>query len=281
MRVAVTGISGFTGRYVADALAAAGLDCVPLEVDVTDREAVAGAVADTAFDHLIHLAGLAYVDNSEWRSFYQVHQLGTFDLLDAVARIRPHARCILASSAQVYGPGAEGLITEDAPINPANHYASSKAAMEMGASLWNDRLDVVIARPFNYTGVGQDQAFLIPKLVAHFRERAPRVELGNRWVRRDFGDVRAVAAAYVGLILADQAPRVVNISSGVVHSIDEVLAMLTELSGHQITVDTNPAFVRANDVPVLGGDNSRLAATLPDWRSRDFGETLSWMYKAA
>ncbi len=278
MRIALTGASGFTGRYVADALDRAGFGHVALDVDLRDPSAVDQAVAGTRFDALIHLAGKAFVDSTDWQSFYTVNQIGTFNLLDAVARHHPASRCVLAGSAQVYGPGAEGLIGESTPINPANHYAISKAAMELGASAWKDRLDIVIARPFNYTGIGQGVEYLVPKLVDHFRRKASVVELGNTWVKRDFGDVRSVADAYVELVRTKDAPQIVNLCTGVVHSIDNILSILSELSGHSLEIRVNQNFVRAHDVPVLGGDPARLHQTLPGWKHYPLRDTLSWMY---
>lgn len=280
MRVALTGEGGFTGRYVADALAARGVECVPLSVDLTDKAAVGEAVEGAAFERVIHLAARAFVDMADWEAFYLVNQLGTFHLLDALARCKPGTRCILASSAQVYGAGAEGLVGEDAPTRPANHYAISKRAMEQGATLWGDRLELVVTRPFNYTGIGQATEYLVPKIVDHFRRAAPAIELGNLFVKRDFGDVRSVAEAYAGLVTGDMPPALVNICTGAVHSIDDILAALTGISGHKMEVRVNPKFVRANDVPVLGGDASRLRAALPGWSARDLPDTLEWMYRA-
>jgi nucleoside-diphosphate-sugar epimerase len=280
MRVALTGAGGFTGRYVTAALDAACVAWVSLSADLRDPGAVERAVAETEFDRLIHLAGHAFVGAPNWPSFYEVNQLGTLHLLDAVAALKPGARCILASSAQVYGPGAQGLITEDAPANPTNHYAISKFAMEQGAAVWRDRLEIVFTRPFNYTGVGQGVEYLIPKLVDHFRRRAPVIDLGNTWVQRDFGDVRSVAEAYVGLALAREVPPVVNICTGQVCSIGAIVEMLSAMSGHTLEVRVNPAFVRANDVAVLGGNAQRLRTTLPPWQPRALGETLAWMYEA-
>ncbi|UZK65061.1 GDP-mannose 4,6-dehydratase [Sphingomonas sp. M1-B02] len=277
MRVALTGANGFTGRYVAQALAEAGAKCVPLDAELTDKAAIDRAVAETDFDSLIHLAALAFVAAEDWEGFYTVNQLGTFHLLDAVARKRPGARCILASSAQVYGPGVEGLIAETAPTHPANHYAVSKLSMELGAAQWRDRLDIVVTRPFNYTGVGQEPQYLIPKIVDHFRRRAAVIELGNTWVKREFGDVRSVARAYAGIALAESVPALVNIATAAVHSIDEVIGTLSEITGHAIQVRVNPAFVRTNDVAVLGGDPARLRAALPEWRHHSLAETLTWM----
>lgn len=277
MRVAVTGSRGFTGRYVIDALARSGMEAAVLEADLRNSQAIREAVQETEFDCLIHLAAHAFVDAADWNAFYAVNQLGTFHLLDAVANIRPGTRCILASSAQVYGPGAEGLISEDAPPAPGNHYGVSKRAMEEGAALWRDKLDISITRPFNYTGVGQDSRYLIPKIVDHFRRRAPTIELGNLWVRRDFGDVRAVAAAYAGLAARSNLPDTLNLATGALYSVDDVITQLREISGHSIEVKVNPAFVRENDVAVLGGDVSRLRRTLPDWRPIDLRDTLAWM----
>ena len=280
MQVALTGASGFTGHHVAAALEAAGVEWVPLSVDLRDKDAVDRAVAGATFDRIIHLAGHAFVGVSDWAPFYHVNQLGTFNLLDAVARTRPGTRCIIASSAQVYGPSAEGLINEDAPTRPANHYAISKLSMELGAGLWRDRLEIVVTRPFNYTGVGQASEYLVPKIVDHFKRRAPAIELGNTWVKRDFGDVRAVAAAYAGLVVADAPPPVVNLCTGVVSSIGEIVETLTALSDHDLEIRVNPAFVRTNDVAVLGGDATRLRTALPEWQPGNLAETLEWMYRA-
>lgn len=280
MRVALTGAGGFTGRFVTGALERAGATPVVLDVDLRDLQAVGAAVEATDFDRLIHLAGHAFVDADDWRPFYEVNQLGTFNLLDAVARVRPGARCILASTAQVYGPGAEGLIAEDAPTRPFNHYAIGKRAMEQGAELWRYRLEIVVTRPFNYTGVGQSTQYLVPKIVDHFRRRADVIELGNTWVRRDFSDVRAVAEAYAGLALVETAPPLVNIASGTVSSIGDIVDRLGALSGHRIRIEVNEAFVRKDDVEVLGGDATLLRHALPGWRPRDLAATLEWMYAA-
>jgi len=280
MRVALTGATGFTGRFVSAALEQAGATPVALQADLRDRDAVAAAVDALEFDRVIHLAGHAFVDARDWQAFYTINQLGTLNLLDAVAQKRPGARCILASSAQVYGPNAEGLIAEDAPTNPVNHYAISKRTMEQGAGLWRDHLEIVVTRPFNYTGIGQDTQYLIPKIVDHFRRKADVIELGNTWVRRDFGDVRSVADAYCGLALATEVPSVVNVATGAVSSIGDILERLSAISGHHLDVRVNPAFVRKGDVEVLGGDATLLRDTLPTWQPREIGDTLAWMYAA-
>lgn len=278
MRIALTGATGFTGRFLVAALENAGATPVALKADLRDPAAIAQAVEATEFDRVVHLAGHAFVDAADWQAFYAINQVGTLNLLEAVARKTPGARCIIASSAQIYGPHAEGLIAEKASANPANHYALSKWAMERGAGLWHDKLEIVATRPFNYTGVGQSTQYLIPKIVDHFQRQAAVIELGNTWVRRDFGDVRSVVEAYAGLALAETVPSTVNIATGTVSSIGNILDILTKVTGHHIEVQVNPAFVRKGDVEVLGGNADLLRATLPDWQPREIGDTLRWMY---
>ena len=277
MRVAITGADGFTGRYLQKALAARQVDVLPLTADLRDADAIDAELASGSFDGLIHLAAIAFVATEDWRSVYAVNQIGTFNLLEAMARHQKGARCIIASSAQIYGPQAHGLIAESMSPNPVGAYAVSKYAMELGAAFWGRDSSITVTRPFNYTGVGQEDHYLVPKIVAHFRARKPYIELGNIDVARDFGDVRAAVDAYVGLMLDTTESTTVNICTGQVTALRDVIAMATALTGHEIEVRVNPAFLRANDVAVLGGDATHLKTLLPNWSPIPLRETLRWM----
>ena len=277
MRVAVTGAAGFTGRYLLPALACRGHDAFALAADVTDQQALADALAGRVPEAVIHLAAKAFVNVADYGDFYAVNQAGSFNLLETLAQVAPGVRVILASTAQVYGAQASGLVDEERPMLPANHYALSKAAMEMGSRFWADRLRITIVRPFNYTGVGQEARYLVPKIVDHFRRRAETIELGNMDVRRDFGDVRAVVDAYAALLDAEATPAVLNVATAALESVRGIVDRLEAITGHRIEVRVNPAFVRTDDVPVLGGSNDRLRAAAPGWQPRRIEETLEWM----
>jgi nucleoside-diphosphate-sugar epimerase len=207
--------------------------------------------------------------------------VGTRNLLEALAVEAPNVECVLlASSANVYGNATEGVLDESAPLNPTNDYAVSKVAMEYMAHLWFDRLPIVIARPFNYTGIGQSNEFLLPKIVGHFQRGTKQIELGNLDVFRDFSDVRAVANAYRRLVQACPAGKTVNVCSSNSHSLREVLEIVEKIAGYKIEVKVNPSFVRANEVRSLLGSAERLRSLIGEWSSPPLAETLEWMYRS-
>ena len=276
MRTLVTGQHGFTGRYVCAALRTAGHDVPPFNADITNRAEIEAAVADIRPEGVVHLAASAFVHSADIARFYVVNQLGTFELLDALTRLTPNIPVLLASSANIYGNTVSGYLDENAPGAPANHYAASKLAMETGAKLWSDRLGITITRPFNYTGRGQHEDYLIAKIVAHFRRREPVIELGNLDVARDFGDVRAVSEAYVKLLNLAR-PGTYNICTGQVHSLRDVIETCRDITGHNIEIRVNPAFVRANDVALLAGNPMRLRTALGHWNPPPLRDTLQWM----
>lgn len=287
----ITGLRGFTGRYLAEALRARGVRTVGLvrvspqgadEIvcDLTDVQSVRQAVAQLRPTHVAHLAALSFVGHSDARAFYDVNLFGTLNLLEALAALdAPPQRVLIASSANVYGTPDVEVIDETLCPAPVNHYACSKLAMEYMTRSFFGRLPIVITRPFNYTGVGQDEKFLIPKIVNHFKRRAPFIELGNLDVSRDFSDVRDVVAAYSALLLdaPDVEGQTFNVCSGRAYSLRDVLVMAEKLSGHDLEIRVNSAFVRSNEVPRLLGSNLKLRQ-ITGWSPIiSLEQTLQWM----
>ena len=289
-RALITGASGFTGRYLAQELADHGWDVWGLGhapqpgmanyavADLENYEQLQAVVQRVAPQAVFHLAAIAFVGHGSPADFYRINVGGSRNLLQALASLpTPPQSVLIASSANVYGNSAEGKLTEATAICPANDYAVSKVAMEMMANLWMDRLPIVIARPFNYTGVGQSTNFLIPKIVDHFRRKAPQIELGNLQVWRDFSDVRDVVGAYRCLVEQEVSSIVVNVGSQALYSLQDVLDQCVNLTGHQMEVRVNPAFVRANEVKTLCADTSRLESLLGKRALVPLEQTLQWM----
>ena len=172
MLTLVTGIEGFTGRFVKAELEANGHAVAGLSSDLTDADAITNEVLDLQPEAVIHLAGLAFVAENNANAFYDVNLIGTRNLLDALSKHAPKlSNVLITSSANVYGNSTGGMLDESVNPNPSNDYAVSKLAMEYMTRLWRKKLSFCIVRPFNYTGVGQDEKFLIPKIVKHFRDK--------------------------------------------------------------------------------------------------------------
>ncbi len=293
-RVLITGINGFTGRYVVARFLEDGYEVAGIgsqdryggpeagvlyrQADLTDAAGLAAAVTDLRPTAVVHLAAIAFVGHADAEAFYRVNVLGTRNLLVALRAAKlPLDAVILASSANVYGVSRGGALAETVPPAPANDYAVSKIAMEYLARTFLADLPIILTRPFNYTGRGQSESYIVAKCVAHVRRRAPVIELGNIDVSRDFSDVRALAEAYAGLARLAPVGTTVNICSGVPHSLREILAMAQEQAGHRIEIRVNPAFVRANEIPSLTGDPTLLHSLLPGFRTRPLAETIGWM----
>jgi nucleoside-diphosphate-sugar epimerase len=295
-RVLITGIDGFTGRYLASALEMAGHEVHGLvhrmpagaspgaatlhQADLADAQRLAQIVGEVRPHWVAHLAAIAFVAHGDVDAMYRVNLLGTRNLLEAMSQapVSNIESVLIASSANVYGNSTEGMLDENTAPAPANDYAVSKLAMEYLARLYAGRLPIVVTRPFNYTGVGQAESFLIPKIVAHVRQGAAVIELGNLDVARDFSDVRMVVQAYARLLETPAAiGQTLNVCAGRAYTLNEVLQMVKGLSHRDMKVRVNPAFVRKNDVKVLLGNRAKLEACIGALETIDLTETLKWM----
>ena len=282
MRVLVTGLDGFTGRYVQSDLESHGHEVMALTSDLTNPDAVSSEVAQLQPEAVVHLAGIAFVGHGNANAFYEVNLIGTRNLLSSLAHHAPDVRSILlVSSANVYGNRSEGILSEEVTPDPANDYAISKWAMERMARLWLDQLPLFIVRPFNYTGVGQEAMFVIPKIVSHFVEEKQVIELGNLDVWREYGDVRTVASIYTKLLEQSPVGETFNICTGQAYSLREVVTLCKKITGQRMDIEVNPEFVRTNEVRVLKGDNSRLKALIGGWQNFNLRESLIWMLEGS
>jgi GDP-6-deoxy-D-talose 4-dehydrogenase len=293
-RTLVTGATGFTGRYLVEKLLGRGHVVVETvgsrsepetptrrRLDITSPDECRRVIEAVRPDYIVHLAAISFVGHSDPLDFYRVNVIGTLNLLEACAAVGHTPRKLLiASSANVYGNVTSDAIDESFPVTPVNHYAASKAAMETIVRTWFDRLPILIVRPFNYTGRGQASNFLVPKIVGHFARRETFIELGNIDVARDFSDVRYVASAYEALLDADAAGETVNVCTGTPYTLREILSKASDLTGHQLEVRVNPAFVRQTDVKMLAGSPAKLRSLVPAVESIPFMDTLRWMLAA-
>lgn len=288
----VTGAAGFTGRYMVSTLREWGYRVVGLMganaqgaeervCDLTDAAAVRVVIEEVRPDYVVHLAAKSFVASGDHEAFYTVNVFGTLNLLEALAQagVNP-TKVLIASSANVYGTPAVDMIDESVCPAPVNHYANSKLAMEHMVRTWFDRAPIVITRPFNYTGPGQDERFLIPKIVSHFRRKAPFIELGNLDVSRDFSDVRDVVAAYVALLESHAESEIVNVCSGHAIALRRVIDLMNDIAGYGIDVRVNQAYIRANEILRLRGSNDRLRTLIGFVPKISVEETLRTLYEA-
>jgi nucleoside-diphosphate-sugar epimerase len=280
--ILITGSDGFTGQHFARAAEDRSYHVYSLKADLLKPQDIANELTGKTFDYVVHLAAISAVTHADELALYQVNLFGTLNLLQVLTSQTPlPSKIIVASSANIYGNAAKSPISESAVPAPINHYAMSKLAMEHMIRKYQGQLPLVTVRPFNYTGAGQDDRFLIPKLVNHFIEKKAHIELGNIDVEREFNDVRTVCEAYLGLLTDGVADEAYNVCSGTTYSLTQVIEILTRLTGHELEIRVNPDFVRENEVHRLCGSPEKLEACLGDLGHRGLEDTLEWMLNSA
>jgi len=275
-RVLITGAQGFTGRYLSALFQRLGDDVFALQADIRDLTVLMAEVKAINPTHIVHLAGISFTLDGKDINIYHVHLMGSENLLKACLVIKHNLqKIILVSTCHVYGLEHGDLpLVEQATPAPRTHYAISKFAMECIAESYRNDLPLLITRPFNYSGQAQEGRFLIPKLVRHFQERLPEIELGNLDIARDFSDVRWVAQIYHAL-LDSEYEGVVNLCSGRAISIRYILDYLRKRSGHYLQVRQTNDLIR-KECLLQVGDRKRL----DDWvgiAPYPFESTLDWM----
>jgi dTDP-L-rhamnose 4-epimerase len=270
------------------------------------RAALRGA--DAVF-HQAAMVGLG-VDMGDLPSYAGHNDLGTAVLLAEMAAAGVQ-RLVMASSMVVYGEGAyecdehgrvraaprrrdelarglfeppcpqcgqqlsPALVSEDAPVDPRNAYATSKLSQEYYAGGWARETGAaaIALRYHNVYGPGMPRDTPYAGVAAIFRSAiesacAPTVfEDGGQL--RDFVHVTDVATANVAALaaldsLAAGTLRPYNVGSGTPHTVGDMARALCTAAGGALTPEVTGRF-RLGDVRHIMADSTRARQEL-QWK---------------
>jgi GDP-4-dehydro-6-deoxy-D-mannose reductase len=270
--ILVTGASGFVGRHLMPALAAAFPNAVLAtpSLDIQDPPQVEDAVRAASPDVCIHLAAMSAIAaaRQDPDRAWGVNFRGTMNLAWALSWHAPSCQMLFVSSADAYGASFKvgHPLDETAPLAPLNIYGHTKAAADFAlGGMATQGLRVVRLRAFNHTGPGQSADFVVAAFARQIARIAaglqpPVLEVGNLETWRDFLDVRDVCAAYIACIAKrDQLTpgTILNVGSGRARRVGDILTYLADLAGVNISVRVDPSRVRATDIRLACGDPSR------------------------
>ncbi|HYD35468.1 MAG TPA: GDP-mannose 4,6-dehydratase [Vitreimonas sp.] len=303
----ITGITGMIGTHIADQATAAGYKVFGLarssaasrlggedaanvfRCDILDQGALAKVFKKVKPDVVVHMAAQAF-NGMSWEMETLTHQtnyLGTHHVLQCAREITPQAQVLLACSSAEYGAFdiKDCPLKETQPLHPITPYGVSKMATEaLGFQFFhNYGMNVFLPRLFIHVGTGHPPATAIQNFARQLAlmskgKLEPVIKVGNLESARDFIDVRDGARALLLLLEKGQAGEAINICTGQSHKISDVLTELIDISGLDVTVESDPGLHRPSDEPLLVGDNSKLQAL--GWKQQySLRETLTAVYQ--
>lgn len=274
-RLMVTGLDGFVGRHVKQAVESLRDGRFQLveargAIELREPATLQQAIEETRPDYVLHLAAQSFVPASvkDPRATYEVNFFGTLNLLQTLKAGGFRGRMLYVGSAEEYGAVRdEDLpVVESCPLRPRTPYGVSKAAAELLCYQWtqDQGFEIVMSRPFNHLGPGQAEHFVVPDFAKQVTEiklgrREPVLKVGAIDVTRDFTDVRDVVQAYLALMERGESGEAYNVCSGREFSIREILEELIRLAEVECRIIVDNARLRAVERKRNRGSFEKLA----------------------
>ena len=284
-KVLIFGIGGFVGHYLAEEFHNAGYevygsdkvktqsvqDYVIFDVaELMDTESIGTLVQKDAPDMIINLAAISSVGAS-WgipQTTMMVNVVGALNIMEAAKNCSASPKVMFIGSSEEYVTISEP-ISEKTELDASNPYGISKITQERFAKLYRDRygMKIYCVRPFNHTGAGQRDSFVLPsfcKQVAEIEKSGKPgvIKVGNLTVQRDFSHVKDIVRAYRLIIESDNCEVVYNVGSGKSYPLKEILDYIVGLSSQRIEVEADPERFRPSDQPVICCDHRLITKEL-------------------
>lgn len=301
--VLIFGAGGFVGSYLAQEFLDAGYKVVGSDIlgsvklpegvayaaaNLLDYEAVNSAIVMNQPDIIVNLAAISSVGMS-WKipqKTIEVNIIGALNILESVKGLRSKPKVLLVGSSEEY-EASEKPMTEKQTINANNPYGISKVTQEKFASVYKEQygIKVYYVRPFNHTGIGQRESFVLPsfcKQVAEIEKtgKSGVIKVGNLDAQRDFSHVKDIVRAYRMVVESEDNDVVFNIGSGEAHSLRNLLEFITSLATVDISIEVDPERFRPTDNPYICCDNSFVKKELGWQPHYSVYDALKEMYNA-
>jgi len=274
MRILITGITGFVGGHLAEALegshAIAGISRTPgvfHTADLLDAAGLDRVLAQVRPEWIFHLAGFANtgasfkVPAAAWRD----NLTATLSLYDAVNRSGLRPRILFASTGLIYGdPDEPGRACDErTTLKPASPYATSKAAADLASFQLtrNPGLDIVRVRLFNQIGPRQSPDYAVANFARQIAaieagKQEPRIETGDLSAQRDLTDIRDTVRAFPLLLEKGISGEAYNAGRGETYSMQSILERLVALS--TVKVEVTQKADRKADTAITRADATKL-----------------------
>jgi UDP-glucose 4-epimerase len=301
VNILVTGGAGYVGSHAARLLTreghrvwvydnvsrghAAATQGLPLvRGNLSDRELLAQTMREHKIEAVMHFAAFALVGESvtDPNLYYENNVVGSLRLLQAM-RDAEVTKIVFSSTTATYGEPEKSPIAETTPQHPINPYGFSKLAVEHLLDDFAAAYGIGFAalRYFNASGaaadgvIGEDhrpESHLIPIVLQVALGQRERITIfGDDYPTpdgtciRDYIHVDDLASAHLKALTRLQPGKglKMNLGSGVGYSVQQVIEMCREVTGHAIPAVIGPR--RPGDPPALVADSSLARRTL-DWQ---------------
>ena len=302
-RVLIFGAGGFVGSYLCkeflnNGYKVSGTDkgegsALPSEVDfyktdLMQADEVKKLIGQIQPDIIVNLAAISSVGAS-WnmpQTTMAINVIGALNIMEAARKSEQKPRILFVGSSEEYVI-SENPLDENTQLNANNPYGISKVTQEQLAKLYREQygLKIYYVRPFNHTGIGQRDTFVLPsfcKLVAEIDKSGKdgKIQVGNLKVKRDFSHVKDVVRAYRMIVESDNCNQIYNVGSGNAYSLEDMLTYIIGLSDQNIEIEVDQNRIRPTDQPVICCDRSLIGKELGWEPQYNVYDALREMYES-
>ena len=302
-RVLIFGAGGFVGSYLCkeflnNGYKVSGTDkgegsALPSEVDfyktdLMQADEVKKLIGQIQPDIIVNLAAISSVGAS-WnmpQTTMAINVIGALNIMEAARKSEQKPRILFVGSSEEYVI-SENPLDENTQLNANNPYGISKVTQEQLAKLYREQygLKIYCVRPFNHTGIGQRDTFVLPSFCKQVAEidksgKDGKIQVGNLKVKRDFSHVKDVVRAYRMIVESDNCNQIYNVGSGNAYSLEDMLTYIIGLSDQNIEIEVDQSRIRPTDQPVICCDRSLIGKELGWEPQYNVYDALREMYES-